>query len=85
MGAVAVKPVRDVMKAIQPIIDEAGAYCRIENGTGHHPKLVVEYNGRSMQTQLSTSPRVTGNAIKYKISDVKRILRELGAGKDLEA
>lgn len=79
MGAIDIKPVREVMKAIQPIIDAAHAHCRIEPGTGHHPKLVIELNGKSRHTQLSTSPRVTGNAIKYKISDVKRLLRELAA------
>ena len=77
MGAVDIKPVREVMKVIQPIVDAANAYCRVEAGTGHHPKLIIEKNGKSRQTQLSTSPRVTGNAIKYKISDVKRLLREL--------
>lgn len=79
MGAVDIKPVREVMKAIQPIIDAADAHCHVEAGTGHHPKLIIEYNGKTRQTQLSTSPRVTGMAIKYKISDVKRLLRELGA------
>jgi hypothetical protein len=79
MAAIDIKPVREVMKAIQPIVDAAHARCRIEAGTGHHAKLIIELNGRSRQTQLSTSPRVTGNAVKYKISDVKRLLRELAA------
>lgn len=79
MGAIDIKPVREVMKVIQPLVDAANAHCRIEAGSGHHPKLVIELNGKTRQTQLSTSPRVTGNAIKYKISDVKRLLRELAA------
>lgn len=77
MGAIDIKPIREVMKVIQPLVDKAGAYCRVEAGTGHHPKLVVGLNGKERQTQLSTSPRVTGNAIKYKVSDVKRLLREM--------
>lgn len=77
MAAVDIKPVRDVMKVIQPIVDKAGAYCRIEGGTGAHPKLVIEMNGKSRQTPLSTSPRAIDQSIKYKISDVKRLLREM--------
>lgn len=79
MGAIDIKPIREVMKVIQPIVDDAGAYCRVEAGKGHHPKLVVGKNGRELHTQLSTSPRVTGNAVKYKVSDVKRLLRELAS------
>jgi hypothetical protein len=67
------------MKVIEPLIAKAGARCRIEPGSGAHPKLIIEFNGHSRQTQLSTSPRTNGMAIKYKTSDVKRLLRELGA------
>lgn len=77
MAAVDIKPIREVMKVIQPIVEAAGARCRIEQGTGRHPKLVIELNGKERCTQLSTSPRVTGNAIKYKTSDVKRLIREM--------
>lgn len=77
MAAIDIKPVRDVMKVIQPIIDKAGAHCRIESGSGAHPKLVIEMNGKSRQTQLSTSPRAVDQSIKYKISDVKRLIREM--------
>lgn len=51
---------------------------REEAGSGAHPKLIIEYNGQERHTQLSTSPRVTGQAIKYKLSDVKRMMREMG-------
>lgn len=79
MAAVAIKPVREVMKVVQPLIDKAGARCRIEGGTGAHPKLYIELNGRQQFTPLCTSPRTLAQSIKYKTSDVKRILRELAA------
>lgn len=77
MAAIEIKPIREVMKAVQPIIDAAGASCRLENGSGAHPKLIIELNGKTRQTQLSTSPRTNGQAVKYKVSDVRRILREM--------
>lgn len=79
MSAVDVKPIREVMKVVQPIIDKAGARCWIENTGGAHARLYVEINGRSKFTPLSGSPRTTAQAVKYKASDVKRILRELAA------
>lgn len=77
MAAIDIKPIREVMRVIQPLVDKAGARCRVEHGTGAHPKLIVELNGKSRQTQLSTSPRTNGNAVKYKVSDVKRLIREM--------
>ena len=79
MAAVDVKPIREVMKVVQPIIDKAGARCWLQETTGPHARLYVELNGRSMFTPLSTSPRTMAQAAKYKASDVKRILRELAA------
>lgn len=79
MAAVDVRPIREVMKVIQPIVDQAGARCWLESSNGPHARLYVEMNGRSMFTPLSTSPRTNGQAIKYKTSDVKRMLRELAA------
>jgi len=77
MAAIDIKPIREVMKAIQPIVDDAGGSCRLERGTGAHPKLIIELNGKERQTQLSTSPRTNGMAVKYKTSDVKRLIREM--------
>lgn len=77
MAAIDIKPVREVMKVIKPYVESAGGYCRVEAGSGAHPKLIIEYNGQERHTQLSTSPRVTGQAIKYKLSDVKRMMREM--------
>lgn len=77
MAAIEIKPIREVMKVVRPIIDAAGAHCRIEGGSGAHPKLIIELNGKTRQTPLSTSPRVTGMAVKYKTSDVKRMIREM--------
>lgn len=65
------------MKVVQPIIDAAGAHCRLEGGTGSHPRLYIELNGHARFTPLSTSPRTLAQSIKYKVSDVRRILREL--------
>ena len=79
MAATDNRPIREVMKAIRPLIDAAGAHCRIEGGSGSHPKLYIELNGREQFTPLCTSPRTIGQSIKYKTSDVKRILRELTA------
>lgn len=79
MAAIEIKPIREVMKVIEPYVEATGGCCRIEPGTGAHPKLIIEYNGQRRQTQLSTSPRTNGMAIKYKLSDVKRLLREMGA------
>lgn len=79
MAAVDIKPIREVMKVVQPIIDKAGARCRIENGAGGHARLYISLNGKEQFTPLSASPRLTSNAVKYKTSDVKRILRDLAA------
>lgn len=79
MAGVEVKPIREVMKVVQPLIEQAGARCRLEGGTGAHARLYIELNGRERFTPLSTSPRTIAQAIKYKTSDVKRILRELTA------
>lgn len=79
MAAVDIKPIREVMKVVQPLIDKAGAHCRLEGGSGGHARLYIELNGREQFTPLSTSPRTTAQAVKYKTSDVKRLLRELAA------
>jgi hypothetical protein len=78
MAAIEIKPVREVMKVIRPFVESVGGRCRVAPGSGAHPKLIIEYNGQERQTQLSTSPRTSGMAIKYKLSDVKRLLREMG-------
>jgi hypothetical protein len=50
MAAVDIKPIREVMKVVQPIIDKAGARCRLENGNGGHARLYIELNGRELFT-----------------------------------
>ncbi len=72
---------REVLKAIEPIVEAAGARCWVElapGSHGHH-RLVIEFNGQQRFTPLSGSPATIGMAIKYKVSDVKRLLREMTA------
>jgi len=77
MAATDVKPIREVMKIVQPIVDAAGARCWVDGGTGGHAKLYIELNGQTRFTPLSGSPRTVAQAAKYKASDVKRLLREM--------
>lgn len=72
---------REVLKAVEPIIEAAGGRCWVELAPGHtgHHRLMIELNGKQRFTPLSGSPATIGMAIKYKISDVNRIIRELTA------
>lgn len=69
---------RKLMKVIEPIVEDAGGRCWLENGSERgHAKLRVEINGKTRFTPISCSPRTTDQAIKYKLSDVKRLIREM--------
>lgn len=80
MGAVNTKFAREVVKAIEGICHDAGATVRVETGSAQgHGKIVISMNGKERWTPLSCSPRTLDQAIKYKMSDVRRILREIAA------
>lgn len=70
---------KDVFRKAQPIVKAAGAHCRIEETSGHHPKLVIEGWGRVRKTPVSVSPKNAGDALKMKMADVRRLLREMQA------
>lgn len=78
MAAIEQGSTRKLMKVIQPIVDNAGGRCWLENGAERgHAKLRIEINGKTRFTPISCSPRTQDQAIKYKISDVKRLIREM--------
>lgn len=72
---------REVLKAVEPIIEAAGGRCWVELAPGHtgHHRLMIELNGQTRFTPLSGTPSTIGMAIKYKSADVRRIIRELSA------
>lgn len=72
---------RAVLKALTPIIRQAGARCRMELAPGHggHHRLVIELNGKTRFTPISSSPPDVDRAIWYKINDVKKLLEEMSA------
>lgn len=79
MGSVSGKIHKEIMAAVQPIVEAAGARCWFDTGSTHgHGRLIVELNGRTRFSPMSSTPR-SKDAVKFKISDVKRILRELAA------
>ncbi len=80
MGGLALRSIRCVVREIAPIIAKAGASYRLDPGSaGSHAKLFIEYRGKTRFTPLSGSPKTIDNAVKYKVADVRRILREMGA------
>lgn len=72
---------REVFKAVEPMILAAGGRCWVETAPGHggHHRLIIELNGRQRFTPLSGSPATIDMAIKYKTSDVRRLLKEMDA------
>jgi hypothetical protein len=72
---------RAVLKAVEPIVRKAGAQCRMELAPGHggHHRLVLLFNGQERFTPISSSPANADRAIWYKLNDVKKLLREMGA------
>lgn len=78
MAAIDTSATRKLMKVIQPIVEQSGGRCWLENGSERgHAKLRIEVGGQTRFTPISCSPRTTDQAIKYKISDVKRLIREM--------
>lgn len=78
MAATNTDTTRKLMKIIEPLVTAAGGRCWLENGSAHgRAKLRVEIGGQTRFTPVSCSPRTTDQAIKYKVSDVKRLIREM--------
>lgn len=78
MGATDTSSTRKLLKIIEPIVHAAGGRCYTDHGSASgHAKLWIEINGQKRFTPLSSSPRTVDQAIKYKISDVKRLIREM--------
>lgn len=70
---------KDVLRSASPLVEAAGAHCRIETSTGGHAKLIIEGFGKTRITPVSSSPKNAGDALKMKLADVRRILREMQA------
>lgn len=80
MGAVNTKFAREVVHAVEDLCREAGATVRVDTGSGRgHGKLVISINGKERSTPLSGTPRLIDQAVKHKVADVRRILREIAA------
>lgn len=70
---------RAVLKAIKPIVEAVGGKCWVSNPPGNkgHQRLMIEVGGAIRFTPLSGTPRLIDQAIKHKVSDVKKLLREM--------
>ena len=69
---------RDILKALSPIVEAAGARCWISDPAGRgHQRLVVSLNGQERFTPLSGTPRLIDQAIKHKIADVRKLIAEM--------
>lgn len=69
---------REVLLQAKALVSAVGGTCRIVHGHGGHGKLVISIDGKERQTTLSNTPRSADNTIRMKITDVRRILREMG-------
>lgn len=71
---------RLILREIGPLIAAAGGECRVEDGRrGGHASLCIDIGDVTRKTALSRSPRADEkDAIRTKVADVNRILREMG-------
>lgn len=72
------KHYREIERAIGPLLAEHGATSAIETGE-HHPHLIISWRGDKRFSPISSSPRDGDVAVKKKLSDVRRLLRDMGA------
>lgn len=79
LASLSTKHARDLMRAIEPIMAAAGGTCRLDPGGTKHGKLFLLWHGRERHVPVASSPRDSDVAVKKKISDVRRLLREMGA------
>jgi len=72
---------RAVLKAVEPVVTAAGGRCRVELAPGHsgHHRLVIELNGQTRFTPISSSPPNIDRAIWHKLGDVRKLLQEMSA------
>lgn len=72
------KHYREIERAIGPLLARHGATGTIEPNDPH-AHLVVCWRGLKRFTPVSSSPRDGDVAVKKKLSDVRRLLRDMGA------
>lgn len=79
MGAISKKFHRLALSAAQKVVEAAGGSCHLVRGNAGHGKMVIEIDGKRRTTPMSCTPRADiEDAIRMKICDVRRILREMG-------
>lgn len=71
------KLTREMVEAAEKIVAPLGGTCRFEHGKTHG-KLYIELNGMTRFTPIPVSPRST-DAIHQKMSDVRRLIREMAS------
>lgn len=76
-----IKLYRDILKAIEPMVKQAGGTARVESaaGKGKHMKLVIDINGKTKSSPLACTPKLADFAVQHKINDVRKILKELSS------
>lgn len=79
MAATSTKFAKEVLRGAQSLVEPLGGHCRLEHGTGPHAKLVIEIGALRRTLALSVSPRSTDDALKMKMADVRRLLRQEAA------
>lgn len=73
------KHVRLILMQAERIVAAHGLTLACEAHGGNHRKLVIEGRGQRRVTPLSSTPTDCGNAVRFKLLDVKRIVREMCA------
>lgn len=77
MGAISRKFHRSVLVEAKDIVAAAGGTCRLDTGNSGHGKLLITIEEKTRSTTISCTPRSFDEAIKMKLADVRRILREM--------
>lgn len=78
MGAISGRYARAVMAAAEPLVSALGGHCWLDTGSDHgHGRLMVKVGTKVRSTPMSSTPRNVDDAVKRKICDLKRMLREM--------
>lgn len=69
---------REILSKIKPYAEKYGATCSLDAETPNHPCLIIEYNNKKIKSYFPCTPS-NKHYIQYKLNDVEKILKELGA------